>query len=281
MIDGAVGSIVPWCLGVVKPAERTRASLQQSIFRVNFVRPGPLPPRTRLACSHGQSLNHAVTDHHRVFVTGATGYVGKALIPALLARGHDVRALVRPGRAGSLPAGVETVTGNALRAETFAASIPPADTIVHLVGTPRPSPAKAAQFQEVDLPSIKATVSAAQTAGIRHLVYVSVAHPAPIMQAYIAVRQLGEHLVRASGLSATIVQPWYVLGPGHRWPMLLTPMYVLLELIPATRPGARRLGLVTLAQMVRALVGAVEHPPTGIRILDVPAIKRRVQDEEQ
>lgn len=41
----------------------------------------------------------------------------------------------------------------------------------------------------------------------------------------------------------------------------------------STRQSARRLGLVTLAQMVNALVDAVENPPTGIRIVDVPAIR--------
>ncbi len=40
-----------------------------------------------------------------------------------------------------------------------------------------------------------------------------------------------------------------------------------------TRETARRLGLVTLAQMVDALVWAVEHPPEGVRIVDVPAIR--------
>jgi len=139
-----------------------------------------------------------------VFVTGGTGYLGKALIPALLGRGHTVCALARPGSERSLPAGVDVVRGDALQAETFAYAIAPADTVVHLVGTPRPSPLKAAQFQAVDLVSIRATLAAATRGSVRHLVYVSVAHPAPVMRAYVAVRQEGEALIRASGLPATI-----------------------------------------------------------------------------
>jgi uncharacterized protein YbjT (DUF2867 family) len=165
------------------------------------------------------------------------------------------------------------VVGDALRASTFAAAVSPADTIVHLVGTPRPSPAKAAQFRAVDLASIEATVTAARVGAIRHLVYVSVASPAPIMQAYIAVRQAGEALIRASGVSATILRPWYVLGPGHRWPYLLLPVYAVLNLLPQTRAGAQRLGLVTRHQMVRALVYAVEHPTPGVRVVEVPEIR--------
>src|SRR5215831_3423834 len=57
---------------------------------------------------------------------------------------------------------------------------------------------------------------------------------------------------RATIVPATILRPWYVLGPGHRWPYLLVPVYALLRQIPATRAAAERLGLVTLGQMIAA-----------------------------
>lgn len=208
-----------------------------------------------------------------IFVTGSTGYIGRALIPALLERGHTVRALARKGSVGRVPAGADIVTGDALSPDSFAKAIAPADTLIHLIGTPHPSPAKAASFQSVDLRSVDAAVEAARAAGVRHLIYVSVAQPAPVMQAYIAVRQVGEARIRASGIPATFVRPWYVLGPGHRWPYLLLPFYVLASLLPGTRDTAQRLGLVTLEQMVAALVQSVELGPDGVRIVDVPAIR--------
>lgn len=208
-----------------------------------------------------------------VFVTGGTGYIGRPLIRELLSRGHSVRALVRPGSTGKLPAGAVEVVGDALDAASFAASISPADTLVHLVGTPHPSPLKAQQFREVDLASIRAAVAAVEHSTVRHFVYLSVAHPAPVMKAYISARMEGEALVRGSGLAATILRPWYVLGPGHRWPYLLVPVYRVLEALPATRERARRLGLVALDQMVAALVRAVENPAQGVRIVEVPEIR--------
>lgn len=208
-----------------------------------------------------------------VFITGATGYMGCSLIPALLVRGHSVRALARERSAHRVPPGAETVLGNALDPATFADAVAPADTLVHLIGTPHPSPAKAASFQAVDLPSVDAALAAALAAGVRHFVYVSVAQPAPVMRAYIAVRQAGEARIRASGIPATILRPWYVLGPGHRWPCLLVPFYAIFTLLPSTREGARRLGLVTLEQMVRALVASIEQGPDGVRLIDVPGIR--------
>jgi uncharacterized protein YbjT (DUF2867 family) len=208
-----------------------------------------------------------------VFVTGATGYMGQALIPVLLRRGHSVRALAREGSGHRVPAGAEPVIGNALAPGTFADKVAPADTLVHLIGTPHPSPAKAASFRAVDLPSVDAALTAGRAARIEHFVYVSVAQPAPVMQAYIAVRQEGEARIRASGLAATIVRPWYVLGPGHRWPHLLLPFYAVAALVPPLRDTALRLGLVTIGQMVSALVTSIERGPDGLRILDVPAIR--------
>jgi uncharacterized protein YbjT (DUF2867 family) len=209
-----------------------------------------------------------------IFITGGTGYIGQRLIPALVGRGHRVRALVRPGSARKLPAGVTAISGNPLDRATFEREIEPARTFVQLVGVPHPSPAKAKAFREIDLVSVRESAHAAAGAGIDHFIYVSVAQPAPIMRAYVAVRAEAESIIRAWGLNATFLRPLYVLGPGHRWPYLLLPIYWLFERSPRHRKSATRLGLVTLKQMLAALVDAVEHPPTGVRVVEVPQIRK-------
>ena len=210
----------------------------------------------------------------KVFVTGGTGYIGSRLIPALLSRGHEVKALVREGSGRKLPVGVQCVIGDPLKTESYTDKIDHADVFVHLIGVPHPSPAKAKQFHEVDLVSIEVAVKAARDAGVRHFIYLSVAQPAPVMKAFLEVRAQGEGMIRASGIPATFVRPWYVLGPGHRWPYFILPIYWVLERLPATRDSARRLGFVTLTQIVDAIVWATENPPDGIQILDVPKIRK-------
>jgi uncharacterized protein YbjT (DUF2867 family) len=209
----------------------------------------------------------------KIFITGGTGYMGQRLIPELLKRGHEVTALVRDGSEKKLPAGCRAVVGDALRAESYRQHVTPADTFVHLIGVSHPNPAKAEQFRTIDLVSVEAAVPAARDAGIKHFVYLSVAQPAPVMQEYNAVRAQGEALIRAAGMNATFLRPWYVLGPGHWWPYAILPVFWICQLVPATREGARRLRPVTLRQMIGALVWAVENPASGVRIVDVPQIR--------
>lgn len=208
-----------------------------------------------------------------VFIAGGTGYIGVPLIRDLVKRKYEVRALVRQGSEHKLPSGCRPITGNALDSSSYSGHISPAKTFVQMVGVAHPSPAKAAEFQSVDRVAALGAIQAAADAGIEHFIYLSVAQPAPMMKSYIAVRAECEAALQATGMNVTIVRPWYVLGPNHRWPYVLLPMYWICERIPSTRDGAKRLGLVTLDQMVRTLVSAIENPSIGARFVEVPQIR--------
>ena len=196
------------------------------------------------------------------------------MIPELIRAGHTVRALVRPGSRSSVPIGCESILGNVFDPRSYVDRVALFDTYVHLVGVSHPNPRKASEFREIDLRSVEQAIIAAKRAAVAHLVYVSVAQPAPVMKAYVAARAEAEGLIRESGLNSTILRPWYVLGPGRRWPVVLLPLYWLLERIPSSRETAQRLGLVTAKQMIAALCAAVENPPSGVRMIGVADIRR-------
>jgi uncharacterized protein YbjT (DUF2867 family) len=208
-----------------------------------------------------------------VFLAGSTGYLGRPLGAALARRGHRVQSLVRRGSEHRVPAGTHPIIGDALSAATFADLVPRGAVYVHLVGVAHPSPSKAAEFRSIDLASVEEGLIAAKRANAARFLYVSVAHPAPIMEAYVAARTEAEQRIRASRIPNTILRPWYVLGPGHYWPALLMPLYALASMIPAWRDTSRRLGLVTHSQMIRALIEAVETPAEGDRVIEVPEIR--------
>ena len=168
----------------------------------------------------------------RVFIAGATGYVGSALTRELLIRGHRVCGLARAGSESRLPSGCNPLIANALEASTFVTAMPESDVYVHLVGVAHPSPAKAREFREIDLKSLAVSVEVAVRRRVNHFVFVSVARPAPVMMAYQEVRAECEELIAKAGLNATIFRPWYILGPGHWWPLVLVPMYWIAEQFP-------------------------------------------------
>jgi uncharacterized protein YbjT (DUF2867 family) len=209
----------------------------------------------------------------QVIVVGGTGYIGRPLIEKLSAGGFRMSAVARPQSSAKLPAGCCVIPGNALDSRTYEDQVPPASTFVHMVGTPHPAPWKAAQFRSIDLVSLEQSLVAARRAGVEHFVFLSVAHPAPMMKAFVEVRVECERKIQESGLNATILRPWYVLGPGHYWPYLLVPFYKVFEALPATKESAVRLGMVTRAQMVNALAAAVAAGVTGIRVIETAEIR--------
>jgi len=211
-----------------------------------------------------------------VFITGGTGYIGKRLIKILLGEGYQVTALVREQSLKKLPAGCTPVTGSPFDASSYAGSIPAECIFIHMIGVSHPGPKKRDLFYSVDLASLKVSVEAAVQAKAKHFIYISVAQsPTKVMADYQEARRQGEEAVLASGLASTFIRPWYVVGPGHYWPLLFQPLFKLLEIIPSTSAKARSLALVSLKQMLAALKHAVANlPRTGNHIVEVQAIKK-------
>jgi uncharacterized protein YbjT (DUF2867 family) len=211
----------------------------------------------------------------RVFVNGGTGYIGSRLIPVLRKQGHDVIAVCRKQSKHKLPSGCTAVEGDALDGDSYASHVRGAHTFVQLVGVSHPSPAKAKEFIAIDQRSAIEALRIAKAANVQHFVYISVAHPAPVMKVYTRVRAGCEAAICESGIPSTFLRPWYVLGPGHRWPYALIPFYAMARFFPATRDGAQRLGLCTVRDIVGALAWAVDHPQAdGVRVVEVPEIRR-------
>lgn len=208
-----------------------------------------------------------------VTVSGGTGYLGRRLLARLVERGHNVTALVRRGSEGKVPPGCRVVEADVLDAASFVNAIEPSSTFVHLTGVPHPAPWKETAFGQIDLASLRPSAIAAAKANVRQFVYVSVAHPAPVMKAYIRVRSECEAILDTFALPRVILRPWYILGPGHQWPRAFSPVYRVLEKWEATRETALRLGTVTLDEMTDALVWSVEQPEVPCRILTVQDIR--------
>jgi dihydroflavonol-4-reductase len=176
----------------------------------------------------------------RVLVTGATGLVGKWVARELAARGHAVRALVRPASDPAPLAGlaVEIVRGDVLDAASVRAALAGADAVVHVAGIPRIG-ADAQDLAEVNVAGTEIVLGAAREAGVARAIHTSsisaaggtrrpgaLAEDAPgnaesLGIAYFLSKLRGERIALAEGargLPVVVLRPGVVLGPGdtHR-----------------------------------------------------------------
>jgi len=222
------------------------------------------------------SIENRSVHRPSIFITGGSGYIGTRLIRRLLVKNYHVIALVRKGSEHKIPTGAEVIVGNPFDAKTFTASIPAHSIFIQLLGVSHPSPKKAHLFKEIDLKSVKASAEAASKAAVSKFIYVSVAMaPSNLMKTYQEVRKQGEEFCLQQKFNCTFLRPWYVLGPGHWWPILLFPFYGLAELVPSWRRKARDKALVTINQMLRTLIKAVEEEPLACTIFEIKDIRMR------
>lgn len=209
----------------------------------------------------------------RVLVTGASGFVGHAACRELLARGHEVRALVR--RAGSQPEGTAAVAGDLTDAATLSTAVREAapEGVVHLaaeIATQR----DAERVREVNVEGMR-LLEACGAAGAPKVVFASTvvtgeAHGAllteeealPVDTPYGRSKQEGEALLLSCGLPGVVVRPGHVYGPGGWYEH---------ELARLRRPGRCAVigrgdnlwDVVHVDDVARALVDALERAPAG------------------
>ena len=149
----------------------------------------------------------------KLALTGATGFVGARLLDLALDQGHEVRALTR--RPQPPRNGVSWVEGALDWPDTLAALVEGADAVIHVAGVINAP--DAAGFDAGNVAGTAAMLIAAEAAGVARFVHVSsLAAREPRLSLYGASKARSEALVEASPLSAAIVRPPAVYGPGDR-----------------------------------------------------------------
>jgi len=147
---------------------------------------------------------------HRVLLTGATGFVGRAVIQALRAEGYVVRCLVRRGSEPKLRGvgAIERVEGDVLAPLTLEEGMAGCDAVVHLVGIIREHLATNATFDRVHVQGTLNVIAAAATSGVRRYVHMSALGAREDARSrYHQTKWLAEEVVRACPLPWTIFRP--------------------------------------------------------------------------
>lgn len=148
-----------------------------------------------------------------VAITGATGFVGQALVDLALARGIGVQALARRPQAARK--GVKWVQGDLADKRALGRLVKGAEAVIHVAGVV--TAPDAAGYEAGNVTGTLAVIEAALRAGVPRFVHVSsLSAREPQLSAYGQSKLRAEKLVKASGLDWTIVRPPAIYGPRDK-----------------------------------------------------------------
>jgi uncharacterized protein YbjT (DUF2867 family) len=206
----------------------------------------------------------------KVFVTGASGFVGRSVVARLHADGHAVTALVRPNSLRPLaPAdNLEIVSGDIRDAALTARAARGCDAAIHLAGIIREHGANT--FQAVHVDGTDHAVSACRSGGIRRLIHMS-AHGAALgaESAYLRSKEAGESIVRESGLDWTILRPGVIHGPRGEFTIAMARMVARTGPVPLIGRGLQMVQPIWVEDVARLMAGALGLSATVGRTFEV------------
>lgn len=201
-----------------------------------------------------------------LLLTGATGFVGSYVLPALLAEGHTVRCLVRTERA-NLPPNVEQVRGDVTDPVALRAAMDSCEGVVHLVGIIEEQPSQGITFERMHTEATAQVVAAAQQAGIGRFIHMSAngARPDGVSRYQTTKWQAEEHVRHAGFAHWTILRPSVIFGdPGPDHPEFCTQLARTLikpfPILPVFGDGLYAMQPIAVEEVAAAFAKAVVLP---------------------
>jgi len=198
----------------------------------------------------------------KIFISGATGFVGGHLRRELLGRGHNLRLLVHKRRSG-IEAGVEQVEGDVTRLESFEEAAAGCDAVINLVGIIREFPGREVTFERMHVQATANMLAATKKAAVRRYLQMSALGTRPdAVSSYHRTKFRAEELVRASGLEWTILRPSLIYGPQDAFINMLAGQLRLAPVMPVIGDGRYRLQPIHADDVARCFALALEIPQT-------------------
>jgi uncharacterized protein YbjT (DUF2867 family) len=209
------------------------------------------------------------TSHQRILVSGATGYIGGRLVPALLERGYAVRVLARdPGRLEGREwlHDVEVAQGDVLQPDTLVTALDQVDVAYYLIHSMRGG----ADFHEQDIAAAASFAQAAQGAGVQRIVYLGgLGDSDADLSKHLRSRQETGDALRSTGVPVTEFRAGVIVGTGslsfeliryltERVPVMICPRWVYTRIQP-----------IGIRDTLNYLVSALETPASRGQTIEI------------
>jgi uncharacterized protein YbjT (DUF2867 family) len=199
-----------------------------------------------------------------VLLTGATGLIGTALLPRLIATGRPVRCLVRdPRRLGAERVRVQIALGDLADPPSFRNALRGVDTVLHLAAAIRDQ--RGGSIEELNGIATWRMVEAARRAGVEHFVFFSAQGASAHSRArFMRAKALAEDAVADAGVPHTIFAPSIVYAPGDVFLTLLERMS-LLPVVGVSGSGRALFQPIWAQDVADCVMAALERRAAGVR----------------
>jgi len=199
----------------------------------------------------------------RILVTGASGFVGNYLVPALIRAGHEAVCLVRPTSdlSGLQGLDVKLVQGDITDKDALLTALDGVDAVVHLAGVNVPD---LETCRRINVEGVRMVIEACHERGVRRVVANStVSATREHLGAYGLSKKQGEELWRDSGLDATILRFSLVYGRDE-WSIFgrMVDLVTAFPVVPVVGPGTYKVQPVHVDDVCQAILSCLETPAT-------------------
>lgn len=197
-----------------------------------------------------------------IFVAGASGFVGAAVVGALLDAGYRVKALARRADRVPLPArpGLQVIEGDALVPGPWRDEMRDCAAVINCIGIIREYPRRGITFERLHVEANARLLEVARAAGVPRYLLISAhgARPDGVSR-YQTTKFRAEEELRASGLSWTIFRPSLVIGPGVGFLSQISPIVRFMPVVPLFGDGLSRYEPVDRRVLASSVAVALAH----------------------
>ena len=212
-------------------------------------------------------MNNVDNGQAKVLVTGASGFIGKRLVSALVAERIAVRCLMRHPERVALPSGVETVTGDLLDRSSLDGAFRGIETAYYLVHA---MSGDRAGFERRDREAAQNFVALAEKHRVKRVIYLGgLGEEGDKLSEHLASRLEVGMILQAGAFQTTYLRAAVIIGAGGASFEMIRALVEKLPVMITPRWVSTRCQFIAVQDVVAYLVGCLKDERTAGKTYDI------------